>query len=140
MSNFEQIKDVVLTYADKYAQAFKQGAPYKTGRLKNSYRGVATFQQDKFSIQVYGEYYGPFQSYGVGPKVAPLTVPQGINPPPLNGQTYQFKNPNRYIKAQPFMQSAISSVTKEFGEELQKAGVKDVEEFFNSLSKVSVSK
>lgn len=139
MANFENIKDIVLTYADAYAKAFAAGAPYRTGRLKNSYRGVAQLQDGKFSIQVYGEYYGPFQSYGVGPKVAPFAVPQGINPPPLNGTTYQFKNPNRYIKAQPFMQNAITNVTKDFAADLEKAGVQDIEEFFNSLSKVKVS-
>ena len=69
MANFEKIKDVVLEYADRYAKAFSDAAPYRTGRLKNSYRGVAQISDDKFTIQIYGEYYGPFQSYGVGPAV-----------------------------------------------------------------------
>ena len=139
MANFEKIKDVVLEYADRYAKAFSDAAPYRTGRLKNSYRGVAQISDDKFTIQIYGEYYGPFQSYGVGPAVTPLQVPQGINPPPLNGSTYQFKNPNRYIKANPFMQRAEGIVTPEFAKALEEAGLKDVENFFNDLSKIEVS-
>jgi hypothetical protein len=139
MANFERIKDVVLTYTDEYAREFANEAPVRTGRLKNSYRGVAQLQENKFTIEIYGEYYGPFQSYGVGPAVSPLTVPEGINPPPLNGSTYMFKNPNRYIKANPFMQRASDRVTPRFEKALTEAGVKDVEEFFNDLSKIKVS-
>ena len=142
MSNFEQIKDVVLTYADKYARAFAQGAPVKTGRLKNSYRGVAKFEEGKFSIQVFGEYYGPFQSYGVGPiggQGNAALVPQGIQPPPYNGQFYQFRTRGGEIAPKRFIQNGIDIVTKEFAAELEKAGVEDVENFFNDLSKIEVS-
>ena len=67
MANFERIKDVVHEYANEYAQEFANQAPYRTGRLKSSYRGVAQLSENKFTIQIYGEYYGPFQSFGVGP-------------------------------------------------------------------------
>ena len=139
MANFERIKDVVLEYANEYAQEFANQAPYRTGRLKSSYRGVAQLSENKFTIQIYGEYYGPFQSYGVGPAVAPFVVPEGINPRPSNNTTYQFKNPNRYIKANPFMQRAEGIVTPKFTKALEEAGVEDIENFFNSLSKIKVS-
>ena len=38
MSDFGEIQNIVLEYAELYAQAFRAGAPVKTGRLKNSYR------------------------------------------------------------------------------------------------------
>ena len=139
MANFERIKDVVLTYTDEYAREFANEAPVDTGRLKNSYRGVAQLQENKFTIEIYGEYYGPFQSYGVGPAVTPLTVPEGVNPRPLDNVSYNFKNPKRYINATQFMQKASDRVTPRFEKALTEAGVKDVEEFFNDLSKIKVS-
>ena len=144
MANFEQIKDVVLTYADKYAKAFAQRAPVKTGRLKNSYRGVAQLQDGQFSIQVFGEYYGPFQSYGVAPMAGQgnaAVVPQGINPPPRNGygSFYQFRTRGGEIQPKRFIQDGIANVTKDFTADLEKAGVKDIEEFFKGLNKIKVS-
>ncbi len=138
MANFDQIKDVVLTYADQYAQAFKQGAPVKTGRLKNSYRASVSEKDGKFQMQIFGEFYGPFQSYGVGPGQPALSVPDGVNPPPLSGNTYRFQNPNRYIPPTNFMGTAISNITPKFASALEDAGVQDIENFFDSLSKIEV--
>ena len=138
MANFDQIKDVVLTYADLYAQAFRNGAPVKTGRLKNSYRASVSEKNGKFEMQIFGEFYGPFQSYGVGPGRPAMSVPEGVNPPPLSGNTYKFKNPNRYIPPKNFMGDAISTLTPQFGKALEDAGVKDIENFFDSLSKIEV--
>jgi len=138
MSNFDQIKDVVLTYADLYAQAFRNTAPVDTGRLKNSYRASVSEKNGKFEMQIFGEFYGPFQSYGVGPGRPALAVPEGVNPPPLSGNTYKFRNPNRYITPKNFMGDAISTLTPKFGKALEEAGVKDIENFFDSLSKIEV--
>ena len=138
MSDFDQIRDVVLTYADQYAQAFRQGAPVDTGRLKNSYRASVEEKDGGFTMQIFGEFYGPFQSYGVGPGRPAIEVPDGVNPPPRNGRTYQFKNPNRFITPTNFMGNAITTLTPRFGKALEDAGVKDVEEFFNSLSMIEV--
>jgi hypothetical protein len=134
----DQIKDVVLSYADQYAQAFRAGAPVKTGRLKNSYRASVSEKEGKLQMQIFGEFYGPFQSYGVGPGRPAIQVPEGVNPPPRNGSTYQFQNPNRYIPPTNFMGNAITTITPKFGQALEEAGVKDVEEFFDSLSKIEV--
>ena len=140
MANFDQIKDVVLTYADKYAQAFRNTAPVDTGRLRNSYRASVSENNGKFEMQIFGEFYGPFVSYGVGPNTSPATmeVPPGVNPRPLNGITYQFKTRSSGIAPQPFMQNAISSITPKFASALEEAGVKDIENFFDSLSKIEV--
>lgn len=140
MANFDKIKDVVLTYTDEYAKAIAADAPVRTGRLKNSYRGVTKLEDGKFAIEIYGEYYGAFQSYGVGNRTRKsLTVPEGINPPPTNGVSYQFKSSVRFIEPKRFIQGAIDSVTPRFAKDLEDAGVKDVEEFFDSLSKIKVS-
>jgi hypothetical protein len=138
MGNFDQIKDVVLTYADQYAQAFRQGAPVDTGRLRNSYRASVSEKDGSFTMQIFGEFYGPFQSYGVGPGRPALEVPDGVNPPPRSGRTYKFQNPNRYIPPTNFMGNAITTITPKFGQALEDAGVKDVENFFDSLSKIEV--
>ena len=160
MSTFEKLKDTVLTYADKYAKAFAAGAPVNKGTLKNSYRGVAKLDSDnKFSIEIYGEYYGPFQSYGVrGSKAGvTITVPQGVNPTPLNGQFYTFRDKmppwsprtqlpfpaalkvyEQGIHPTNYMQTAINSVTPEFAKALTEAGVQDVEDFLKGLSKIEV--
>ena len=63
--NLDRIKDVVLQYADEYAKAFSQKAPRSSGRLAASYRGVAKFTADKFSIEVFGEDYGIYQDSGI---------------------------------------------------------------------------
>ena len=139
MADFDQIKNTVLEYADRYAQAFRQGAPRDTGRLANPYRASVSENGGKFTMQIFGEFYGPFQSYGVGPARPAIQVPNGVNPPPLSGGgTYKFKNPNRYIPATNFMGNAITNLTPKFGKELEAAGVKDIENFFDSLSKIEV--
>ena len=138
MANFDQIKDVVLSYADQYAQAFRQGAPVKTGRLKNSYRASVSEKGGSFTMQIFGEFYGPFQSYGVGPGRPVIEVPDGVNPPPRSGNTYKFQNPNRYITPKNFMGNAITTITPKFADALEEAGVKDIENFFDSLSKIEV--
>ena len=150
MGNFDEIRDVVLTFADQYAQEFRIGAPRKTGRLANSDRASVSEKDGKFTMQIFGEFYGPFQSYGVGPGTpnplssksrrpyAPaIEVPPGVNPRPSSG-TYRFQNSNRFIPPTNFMGNAISTVTPKFGQALEDAGVKDVENFFNSLSKIEV--
>ena len=138
MGNFDQIKDVVLSYADQYAQAFRQGAPVDTGRLRNSYRASVSEEGGSFTMQIFGEFYGPFQSYGVGPGRPAIEVPDGVNPPPRSGRTYKFQNPNRYIPPTNFMGNAITTITPKFAQALEDAGVKDVENFFDSLSKIEV--
>lgn len=138
MANFDEIRDVVLTFADQYAQEFRYLAPRKTGRLQNSYRASVSEKDGKFSMQIFGEYYGAFVSYGVGPAQPAVVVPDGVNPRPSSGNTYKFQNPNRYITPRKFMQNAISTVTPKFADALEEAGVKDVENFFDSLSKVEV--
>ena len=138
MANLDQIKDVVLTYADKYAQAFRNTAPVKTGRLKNSYRASVSEKNGKFEMQIFGEFYGPFQSYGVGPGRPALQVPPGVNPPPRSGNTYKFQDDNRYITPKNFMGNAITTLTPQFGKALEEAGVRDIENFFDSLSKIEV--
>ena len=138
MSDFGEIHNIVLEYAELYAQAFRAGAPVKTGRLKNSYRASVSENGGSFTMQIFGEFYGPFQSYGVGPGRPALEVPDGVNPPPLSGRTYRFQNPNRYIPPTNFMGNAITTLTPKFGKALEDAGVKDVENFFDSLSKIEV--
>ena len=137
MADFDQIKNTVLEYADLYAQAFRQGAPRDTGRLANSYRASVTENGGKFQMQIFGEYYGPFVSYGVGPGET-IQVPPGVNPRPLNNNTYQFKTRSSGIAPKRFMQTALQSVTPKFGKALEEAGVKDIENFFDSLSKIEV--
>ena len=160
MSNFEKIKDVVLTYADEYAKKFSAYAPKKSGTLSNSYRGVAKFEQNKFSIEVYGEYYGPFVAYGVSgiDNKQGVRVPDGINPKPLNGSTYSFKDKmppwsprtqlpfpaalkvyKQGITPTHYIQRAMDDVTPQFSDALEKAGVEDVEQFFNDLSNIKVT-
>jgi len=138
MANLDNINDVVLMYADMYAEAFRQNAPVDTGRLRNSYRASVSIVEDKLRMQIFGEYYGPFQSFGVGPNAGALVVPDGVNPRPLNGSTYEFKKRKIGLKPQPFMQDAMAQVTPRFVEALEEAGVKDVEDFFDSLTKIEV--
>ena len=148
MANLDRIKNVTLEYADKYAQRFAANAPVASGRLKNSYRASVSENGDKLSMQIFGEYYGPFQSYGVGCTQAntSITVPAGINPPPSGGRgsTYQFRQrliglPINKAKGN-YIQNSIDQVTPEFLEALEKEGVKDVNEFFDGLSMIDVSK
>jgi len=162
MANFEHIKDVVLEYADTYAKRFSALAPVKSGRLKNSYRGVAKLQDNKFSIEIYGEYYGPFQSYGVSgtQNKQAIPVPLGINPVPATGAntTYSFKDKmppwsprtqlpfaaavkvyKQGITPTHYMQRAIDEVTPNFAKALTDAGVQDVNDFFKGLNKIKVS-
>lgn len=139
MANLDRINDVVLEYTEKYAREIASRAPVDTGRLRRSYKGTVSRVEGKLRIQVFGEFYGPFQSFGVGPAVTPIQVPQGVNPPPLNGTTYQFKNPNRYIRPTNYIQEAIDSVTPDFQRALEEAGVKDVEEFFGELGMIKLS-
>lgn len=138
MADFDRIKDVTLTYADLYAREFARLAPVDTGRLRNSYRASTSERDGKFVMQIFGEYYGPFQSFGVGPGAPAIAVPLGVNPPPRSGDTYKFRNPNRGIKPQPFMQTAITNITPKFTKALEEAGAKDIEDFFDSLSMIEV--
>lgn len=142
LANLDRIKDVTLEYADKYAQRFAANAPVATGRLKNSYRASVSENGDKLSMQIFGEFYGPFQSYGVGGTQAntSITVPAGINPPPLNGTNYQFRQRRIGLNPTNYIQNSIDQVTPEFVDALEEAGVKDVNEFFDGLSMIDVSK
>ena len=146
MANLDRIKNVTLEYADKYAQRFAANAPVATGRLKNSYRASVSENGDKLSMQIFGEFYGPFQSFGVGPNTNAIVVPAGINPPPSGGRgsTYQFRQrliglPINKAKGN-YIQNSIDQVTPEFVDALEEAGVKDVNEFFDGLSMIDVSK
>ena len=148
----EYIKDVVLEYADKYAKAFSEGArrTFKsgTGRLADSYRGVAKFQEGSFSIEVYGEDYGIYQDSGVSGYVNPVAP---------NGRSFyppgQFKSkaiggdlpfPVRLsiatngLQPKPFLQDSVDSVTPQFVSALEKAGVKDIDSFMTQLTKIEV--
>ena len=42
------------------------------------------------------------------------------------------------LKPQPFLKDAIDVVNSRFGTALEEAGVKDVEQFFDTLTKVEV--
>lgn len=143
MANLDNINDVVLEYAEKYASQFaaeaREQKVVKTGRLARSFKATVSRVEGKLRIQIFGEFYGPFQSFGVGPAVTPMQVPDGVNPRPLNGTTYEFKKPNRYITARPFMQTAVDNVTPDFQRALEEAGVKDVEEFFGELGMIKLS-
>lgn len=140
MADLDNIKDVVLNYADLYAAALRQSAPRDTGRLASSYRASVSEKEGKLQMQIFGEYYGPFQSFGVGPGA--LAVPEGVNPRPLSEPTYKFRDPSRVLPVNQskgnFMGNAVSQVTPRFAQALEEAGVKDVEEFFDSLSKIEV--
>jgi len=138
MADFDRIKDVTLTYANLYAQEFARLAPVDTGRLRNSYRASTSERDGKFVMQIFGEFYGPFQSYGVGPNAGEVTVPPGVNPPPLNGTTYRFTTRSSGLRPQKFMQNAISTITPKFTKALEEAGAQDIEDFFDSLSMIEV--
>lgn len=142
MANLDRIKNVTLEYAEKYAQRFAANAPVKTGRLKNSYRASVSEQGDKLNMQIFGEFYGPFQSYGVGGTQVntSIKVPAGINPPPLNQTNYQFKQRRIGLNPTNYIQNSIDQVTPEFVDALEEAGVEDVNEFFNGLSMIDLSK
>jgi len=45
----------------------------------------------------------------------------------------------RGIRPTNYMQTAINEVTPKFTAELEEAGVQDIEQFFNDLSKIKVS-
>ena len=156
MANFEKIKDVVLTYADRYAKAFStkaterfSGSPFSSGRLARSYRGVAEINQDKFSIKVYGEDYGIYQDSGIDgtqkqvPRAARSLYPPGKFKSETIGGTLPFglrkHIADNGLTPQPFMQDAVDLVTPEFANALETAGVQDIENFFNDLSKIEVS-
>ena len=163
MANFEHIKDIVLEYADAYAKSFAVEAyatfPRGTGQLAKSYRGVAKLQDNKFSIEIYGEAYGIYQDSGVN----------GINKTyPRNSRSFyapgQFKEVystsskriapiggnlpigQRYVirynglRPRPFMQDAVDAVTPQFVAALQKAGAQDIEDMFKTLNKIQVTK
>jgi len=119
MADLDNIKDVVLTYADQYAREMAARAPRDTGRLANSYRGVAKMEQGKFIIEVYGEDYG---------KVIGGPLPFGA----------RFNIAQNGLKPQPFLQDAIDVVNSSFIADLEDAGVKDVEQYFDTLSKVEI--
>jgi hypothetical protein len=144
LANLDRIKDVTLEYAEKYAQRFAANAPVKTGRLKNSYRASVSEQGDKLNMQIFGEFYGPFQSYGVGGTQSntAIAVPAGINPPPSLGvgNTYQFKQRRIGLNPTNYIQNSIDQVTPEFVDALEEAGVEDVNEFFKGLSMIDLSK
>jgi len=157
MANLDNIKDIVLTYADQYAQELSARAPRRTGRLADSYRGVAKFEQNKFTIEVYGEDYGIYQDSGVHGAFHRITPDnKSLNPPGqfklkrVNG-TNRFKPiggdlplQQRFVimanglKPQPFMQDAIDVVNTSFIADLEDAGVKDVEQNFETLTKIEV--
>ena len=157
MGDFENIKDIVLTYADKYAKELAQEAPRDTGRLANSYRGVATLEQNKFKIQVYGEDYGIYQDSGVHGAFRRVTPnSKSVNPPgqfklkrisgtkrfkPIGGDLplqQRFVIMANGLKPQPFIQDAIDVVNTSFVKALEDAGQTDVEEYFDTLTKIEV--
>ena len=148
----EYIKDVVLEYADKYAKAFSEGArrTFKsgTGRLADSYRGVAKFQEGSFSIEVYGEDYGIYQDSGVSGYVNPIApngrsfYPPGKFKHKVIGGDLPF--PVRLsiatngLQPKPFLQDSVDSVTPQFVSALEEAGVKDIDSFMTQLTKIEV--
>ncbi len=149
--NLDRIKDVVLQYADIYAKAFSQKAPRSSGRLAASYRGVAKFTADKFSIEVFGEDYGIYQDSGInGTKKQVSPNGRSFFPPGQFKKKFQMIGGslpipvrisihNNGLRPQPFLQDAVDSVTPRFASALEEAGVEDVEDFFESLDKIKVS-
>ena len=149
MADLDNIKDIVLTYADQYAREMGNRAPRNTGRLANSYRGVAKFEQGKFIIEVYGEDYGIYLDSGVNGTKSPINPNnRSLNPPGqfkskvIGGPlpfAVRFSIAQNGLKPQPFLQDAIDVVNSSFIADLEEAGVKDVEQYFDTLSKVEVS-
>ena len=148
MADLDNIKDVVLTYADQYAREMAARAPRDTGRLANSYRGVAKMEQGKFIIEVYGEDYGIYQDSGVhGIKNQITPNNRSLNPPgqfrskviggPLPFGA-RFNIAQNGLKPQPFLQDAIDVVNSSFIADLEDAGVKDVEQYFDTMKKIEV--
>ena len=148
----EYIKDVVFEYADKYAKAFSDGArrTFKggTGRLANSYRGVAKFQEGSFSIEVYGEDYGIYQDSGVSGYVNDVSPnPKSFYPPGkfkhkvIGGDLpfpIRLSIATNGLKPKPFLQDSVDSVTPQFVSALEEAGVKDIDSFMTQLTKIEV--
>jgi len=154
MAGLDNIKDIVLTYADEYAKGLSAAARSTftrgTGTLANSYRGVAKLEQNKFIIEVYGEDYGIYQDSGVfGTSNKVARNAESLNPPG------QFKTQFKAIggdlpllariaihrdglKPKPFMRNAIDMVNTKFIADLEDAGVKDVEQYFETLTKIEV--
>jgi hypothetical protein len=136
--NIESIMDNIgEIYADSIRNKAIERGVFKTGRLARSYSGTSTKQGDKYTISIEGEYYGPFQSYGVGtPTVSALDVPDWISPPPTRGNQYSFKGGNKGIKARPFIEPGIDFINNNFlPDALEEAGVKDIEGFIDNTIK-----
>ncbi len=149
MADLDNIKDIVLTYADQYAREMGNRAPRKTGRLADSYRGVAKVEQGKFVIEVFGEDYGIYLDSGVNGTEQPIQRnSRSLNPPgqfkskviggPLPFGA-RFSIAQNGLKPQPFLQDAIDVVNTSFVADLEDAGVKDVEQYFDTLSKIEVT-
>ncbi len=148
MADFDNIKDIVLTYADQYAREMAARSPRDTGRLANSYRGVAKVEQGKFVIEVFGEDYGIYLDSGVHGKNNRINPDnRSLNPPGqfksnvIGGPLpfgVRFSIAQNGLKPQPFLQDAIDVVNSSFVSDLEEAGVNDVEEYFDTLTKIEV--
>lgn len=138
---FKNIDSVMDSIGEVYADSIRNKAlekgVFKTGRLARSYTGTSTKQGSVYSVTIEGEYYGPFQSYGVGtPLVSSLDVPDWISPRPIRGNSYSFKGGSKGITARPFIEPGIEFVNNNFlPEALEEAGVKDVEGFIDNTIK-----
>ena len=157
----ENIKNTVLEYADIYAKSFSDAArhefPNGSGKLANSYRGVAKFQEGSFSIEVYGEDYGIYQDSGVDGinKKYPKNVDSFYAPgqfkevysissrriSPVGGDLpigQRFVIRYNGLKPRPFLKGAADAVTPDFRSALEEAGVKDIDSFMTQLTKIEV--
>lgn len=159
--NLDNIKDIVLEFAQRYADALGQGAQqeFGSGRLSNSYRGVAKFEQSKFSIEVFGEAYGLYQDSGVNGRLSPglSEYSFGSGRGPKGGLTEGIRTwavskgiPEQAVfaivrkiylyglKPRPFIDDSINPVTRDFIKALEDAGQKDVEQYFDTMTKIEV--
>jgi len=136
--NIESIMDNIgEIYADSIRNKAIERGVFKTGRLARSYSGTSTKSGDKYTISIEGEYYGPFQSYGVAtPFIASDDVPDWISPRPTRGNQYSFEGGNKGIKARPFIEPGIDFINNNFlPDALEEAGVKDIEGFIDNTIK-----
>ena len=138
---FKNIETLMDGMGDIYADSIRNKAiekgVFKTGRLARSYTGTTTKNGDKYTITIEGEFYGPFQSYGVGtPFVNSLDVPDWVSPRPTQGSSYKFKGGTKGITARPFIEPGIEFINNNFlPDALEEAGVKDVEAFIDNTIK-----
>ena len=132
--DFKNIESVMEGMGEIYADSIRNKAiergVFKTGRLARSYTGTTTKKDNKYAISIQGEYYGPFQSYGVAtPFISALDVPDWISPQPLSGTQYKFKGGKKGIQARPFIEPGIEFINNNFlPKALEEAGFKDIEE------------